>query len=355
MAEPLPARRSRWRRSPSASPATGEPVPTRPPASTSPSTASATSCSRAPATTTSSATSRCSRSSEFAGMVYDVVGSTAVQLDGDLRADFDLPDYPAEWPVGLPAAVGERRRCAACCTPASTARDPAVSLATNPTGDADPADIPPGSHVVDVEPSAGAYVLSGSDASGRRRHPLRHRHQGREVRPVGALVPESIGYGDVDPPMVPSTWLQFFESGVDLTTNNARRVPEDAPPPGGGAGRGRRLVSRVRTTLAAGLLAAAVVPVWAGPAAADHAAPCSVGELPDSERLADTHTEGQPGPRPDARRAGAGRRHRQGREGRRDRQRRAGRRGPRRLRRARRARRLALRPALRPRHDRRRA
>ncbi|WP_374454357.1 S8 family serine peptidase [Nocardioides sp.] len=46
---------------------------------------------------------------------------------------------------------------------------------------------------------------------------------------------------------------------------------------------------RVRTTLAAGLLAAAVVPVWAGPAAADHDAPCSVGEVPGSEQLADTH------------------------------------------------------------------
>jgi membrane-anchored mycosin MYCP len=53
-------------------------------------------------------------------------------------------------------------------------------------------------------------------------------------------------------------------------------------------------VSRVRTTLAAGLLAAAVVPVWAGPAAADHPAPCSVGELPDSERLADTHAKDNP-------------------------------------------------------------
>lgn len=53
-------------------------------------------------------------------------------------------------------------------------------------------------------------------------------------------------------------------------------------------------MSRVRTTLAAGLLATAVVPVWAGPAAADHPAPCSAGELPDSERLADTHAKDNP-------------------------------------------------------------
>lgn len=53
-------------------------------------------------------------------------------------------------------------------------------------------------------------------------------------------------------------------------------------------------MNRVRTTLAAGLLATAVVPAWAGPAAADHPAPCSVTELPDSERLADTHTRDNP-------------------------------------------------------------
>ena len=53
-------------------------------------------------------------------------------------------------------------------------------------------------------------------------------------------------------------------------------------------------MTRVRTTIAAGVLAAAVVPVWAGPAVADHEAPCSVGELPDSERLADTHAKDNP-------------------------------------------------------------
>lgn len=47
--------------------------------------------------------------------------------------------------------------------------------------------------------------------------------------------------------------------------------------------------ARLRTTLAAGVVAASIVPVWAGPAAADHEAPCSVGEVPGSERLADTH------------------------------------------------------------------
>ena len=51
---------------------------------------------------------------------------------------------------------------------------------------------------------------------------------------------------------------------------------------------------RLRTTLAAGVVAAAIVPVWASPAHADHEAPCSITELPDSERLADTHEKNNP-------------------------------------------------------------
>jgi len=50
----------------------------------------------------------------------------------------------------------------------------------------------------------------------------------------------------------------------------------------------------LRTTLAAGVVAASVVPVWAGPAAADHEAPCSAGEVPGSEPLADTHQKDNP-------------------------------------------------------------
>jgi len=47
--------------------------------------------------------------------------------------------------------------------------------------------------------------------------------------------------------------------------------------------------SLLRTSLAGGLLAASAVSVGAAPAAADHDAPCLPGEVPESERLADTH------------------------------------------------------------------
>jgi len=59
---------------------------------------------------------------------------------------------------------------------------------------------------------------------------------------------------------------------------------------------GRRLLRRpsLRTTLAAGLLAASIVPLGASPAAADHDAPCLESEVPGSERLADTHAKDNP-------------------------------------------------------------
>ncbi|GAA1944575.1 S8 family serine peptidase [Nocardioides hwasunensis] len=57
----------------------------------------------------------------------------------------------------------------------------------------------------------------------------------------------------------------------------------------------RRRRARLRVTLATGLLAASVMPLWAGaPAYADHDAPCNPGQIPGNERLADTHQKGNP-------------------------------------------------------------
>ena len=88
----------------------------------------------------------------------------------------------------------------------------------------------PGRHAVDVEPSAGAYVLSGSGEAADAGTRYVIDPKGEKYELVGSEVPDFLGYGDVEPPLVPSTWLEFFEPGVQLSTNSARRVPEDAPP-----------------------------------------------------------------------------------------------------------------------------
>jgi len=113
----------------------------------------------------------------------------------------------------------------------STGDDAGVTLATNPTGAADPSEIDPGRHDVDVEPSAGAYVLSGSGEAADAGTPYVIDTKGEKYALIGPQVPGYIGYADVDPPLVPSAWLEFFQSGKPLSTNAARRVPEDAPPP----------------------------------------------------------------------------------------------------------------------------
>jgi hypothetical protein len=167
----------------------------------------------------------------FAGLVYEVIGSTAIELQDNLTADFDDGGYPAEWPKAVPQAVSSGSLCAEL-HPSPTAA-PVVSLATNPTGAADPAKTTSGHHAVEVEPSTGAYVLSGSDEAAEGGTPYVIDTKGEKYALNGARVPGFIGYGEVAPPLVPSSWLGFFQSGVTLSTASARRLPEDAPAPGG--------------------------------------------------------------------------------------------------------------------------
>ena len=166
--------------------------------------------------------------SPFAGMVYDVVGRAATPVSEDLVASFGSTKYPAEWPTALPVAVPGGALCGVLHPEAGA--DPAVSLATNPTGAADPSEVSSGRHEVDVEPSAGAYVQSGSEAAADAGTLYVIDTKGEKYALFGPQVPDFIGYAEVDPPLVPSTWLEFFEPGVPLSTNRARRLPDDAAP-----------------------------------------------------------------------------------------------------------------------------
>ncbi|MBD3946371.1 type VII secretion protein EccB [Nocardioides ganghwensis] len=169
------------------------------------------------------------RLSDFDAMVYGVVGVAAREVPEDLAASFADPKTPAEWPDSVPQAIANGALCAELHPDArSTA---SFSLATNPTGAADPADVRQGRHAVEVEPSAGAYVLSGSGVAADAGMPFVIDTKGAKYELIGPEVPDYIGYADVDPPLVPSSWLEFFEPGVPLSTNAARRVPADAPPP----------------------------------------------------------------------------------------------------------------------------
>ncbi|MCD6639728.1 MAG: type VII secretion protein EccB [Nocardioides sp.] len=172
------------------------------------------------------------RLSEFAGMVYDAVVEPAVTHPGEVRAAFAVPEYPDEWPEVLPAAAPAGPMCALLQPSAQAA--PEVRLAHQPGESADPAGLEPGEFDVDVAPSGGAYVLSGSDQSATGGTPYVIDTKAQRYALVGSEVPSYIGYGDVEPPLVPSSWLVYFEPGVALSTQAARRVPEDAATPSEG-------------------------------------------------------------------------------------------------------------------------
>ena len=216
----------------------------------------------------------------------------------------------------------------------ATGADARFSLATNPTGAADPdrTIVRPGRHEVDVEPSAGAYVLSGSDEAADAGTPLRHRHQGREVRAGRARrCPTSSATATSSRRWCRARgWSSSSRACRCRPTARAgcprtprRRTTRPRTPADGCTATGRRLLRLppVRTTLAAGLLAASRRAARGALRPPPTTRPC-LESRGARLRAAGRHPhQGQPRLRADARRAGAGARHRPGREGRRHRQR----------------------------------
>ena len=169
--------------------------------------------------------------SEFAGLLYDAIGSPAQALEGEMRADLSPAEYPQEWPDTLPDAVTSGPLCGVLLPEADAPSR--VVLAAEPGADASPDGLAAGRHDVDVEPGGGAFVLSGSDEAAAGGTPYVIDAKGTKYSLVGPLVPTYIGYGDSAAPVVPNAWLEFFDEGVPLSINAARRVPEDAPEPAG--------------------------------------------------------------------------------------------------------------------------
>jgi hypothetical protein len=171
------------------------------------------------------------RLSDFAGLVYQAVGSAPQPLDTALQASLAAPVVPAEWPSVAPTGIQGGEMCGVLAGDEEGGTH--VTLGVEPTEDATAEDVGPGSHDVDVDPAGGAYVLSGGDGvttggSGDG-SPFVIDAKGAKYALIGPLVAEYIGYGGFDAPVVPDAWLEFFDPGVDLSVNRARRVSENAP------------------------------------------------------------------------------------------------------------------------------
>ena len=87
-----------------------------------------------------------------------------------------------------------------------------------------------------MQPAGGDIVQSCADDAATDGTPYVIDSAGYKYELIGAEVPGYLGYGDTEAPVVPSTWMDFFEDKVKLSVNLARRVPEDAPADNSSAG-----------------------------------------------------------------------------------------------------------------------
>ncbi|WP_426242960.1 type VII secretion protein EccB [Nocardioides sp. LHG3406-4] len=167
----------------------------------------------------------------FPALVYQAVGAAPQQLPSTMNAFLAAPVTPEQWPSAAPTGVQGGEMCGVLV--GDDEGGTSVALGVNPTDDASAAELGAGSHDVDVDPSGGAYVLSGgdgeADGGGGDGSPYVVDAKGSKYALIGPQVADYIGYGGYDAPVVPDAWMEFFTPGVDLSVNMARRVPEDAP------------------------------------------------------------------------------------------------------------------------------
>ncbi len=142
------------------------------------------------------------------------------------------PYLDAHWPdTTLEPVPGEA--CALLETEAGSV--PAVQIAGDPSEEASAYDVSAGQRSVRVDPGRGAYVISGGWDDTTEGSPHLVDAHGIAYPLVGAGTAALLGYGDVDAPVVPDTWVELFESEVSLSQERA------LCPPGTRAGRRMRL------------------------------------------------------------------------------------------------------------------
>lgn len=166
--------------------------------------------------------------SPFAATVYDAFGVRARQVEGDIRAGFESPEYPTQWPVEVPSATPAGDLCAVLEPQVDAA--PRIALAHRADDGAGAEGIARGEHVTEVAPAGGAYVRAGSSLGATEGSPYVIDAKGDKYPLLGPDVATFLGYAEVTAPVVPNAWLDYFGDGVALSVNAARRVPEDAPP-----------------------------------------------------------------------------------------------------------------------------
>ncbi|WP_181312046.1 type VII secretion protein EccB [Nocardioides campestrisoli] len=164
----------------------------------------------------------------FPAVLYTALVADPLELPTGLRAPREEAGHPSEWPLETPEPLVGAEMCAMLDVEDGVSH---TVVATNPGSSASATQEPvaAGSHQVVVEPAGGAYVLAGGSNAGRSGSPYVVDAKGAKYALLGPAVPDYIGYGEVEAPVVPDAWLAFFPDGVPLSVNAARGLPEDAP------------------------------------------------------------------------------------------------------------------------------
>jgi type VII secretion protein EccB len=140
-------------------------------------------------------------------------------VDAAPPVDQDLPPYlGAHWPDHLLDTVLSEH-CAELTTAPGEA--PRVRIATDPGEGAAAGDLAAGKVLPTVDPGRGAYVLSGDwpDSSGGSPYVIDAKGLGYPL--VGDDAAARLGYGDHAAVVVPDSWIELFDPGVNLSVDEA--------------------------------------------------------------------------------------------------------------------------------------
>ena len=149
-------------------------------------------------------------------------GTGAADYQGDVDSlDFERGAFvDARWPATtLQPVFGER-----CVRLVTAPGQPAVvQLVEQPEGDA----VATGStgESVAVDAGAGAYVVSGGWGDATGDSPFVMDSRGFAYPLVGPTASDLLGYDGYDPPVVPDSWVELFDAGVQLSQNAALCAP----------------------------------------------------------------------------------------------------------------------------------
>ena len=137
-------------------------------------------------------------------------------------APFDDAHWPTEPPVaGLGGPCGVLR--------SEPGRAPIAVLGQSPTGDASPVEVAAGEREATVEAGLGALVLSGAWGGADGGEPFLVDTNAVRYPLVGAGAAASLGYADVDAPVVPDTWVELLTPGTELSHDRAVCPPSFRP------------------------------------------------------------------------------------------------------------------------------